>query len=229
MVTGLSCSFVSSSMKASNSGETSRLWDEGFPLAASNEPVMGTEEASLFNFASRSGYEPSSLDGTPTTILYSLRTARCRSVGRDGGELSGVLRRTIRSHCCFVRGVASRLVGWTTMCLGREETITLIPDCWILRAKAFGSVPGERARRWSVNAGMVTILKIEQRMEEDGAIAREKAAVDRYTSTEVRDDKRGNNAEVNWPGPIYNNNNNNNNNNMSSGEYLLHNILYYHL
>lgn len=157
MVTGLSCSLVSSSMKASNSGETSRLCDEAFPRTFSNDPVIGTDEASVFNFASRSGYDASNLDGTPTTILYSLRIACCKSFGRLGGVLSGVCRRTRRSHFCVARGLPSSAVGSTTVCRGREATTTLIPDRRSLWTKAFGSVPWVKAKRWRVKAGMMSI------------------------------------------------------------------------
>jgi hypothetical protein len=61
-----------------------------------------------------------------------------------------------RSHFSVVRGLLSRIVGWITVCRGRDATIIFVSgdlDSWAM--KDSGVVGGVRVRRWRVRAGMV--------------------------------------------------------------------------
>jgi hypothetical protein len=65
-------------------------------------------------------------------------------------------RRRRRSHFSVVRGFVSRIVGWITVCRGRDATIIFVSgDLDSCAMKDSGVVGGVRVRRWRVRAGMV--------------------------------------------------------------------------
>lgn len=62
---------------------------------------------------------------------------------------------TRRSQGFVARGLLSRVVGWITMCRGREATMTLVVgDCLSCWRKDCGEVDLVRVRRCRVRAGI---------------------------------------------------------------------------